>query len=412
MDLFDKYEGVARRHDALLQVGADPINVCMDKIVSATEAVVGGKDVILLGTNNYLGMTFDPVCIEAAQAALLAEGTGTTGSRIANGTYSAHRQLEQEIASFLGRQSALVFPTGYQANLGILAGLAGPNDVIFLDADSHASIYDGCRLSGAKLVRFRHNDPADLDRRLTRMKDEQVNKLIVVEGLYSILGDQAPLKEFAEVKRKHNAYLLVDEAHSLGVYGANGRGLAEALDCEDDADFVVGTFSKSLGAVGGFGASNHPRFETLRFNSRPYMFTASPSPSTVASVIAAIGQIRAKPELRDSIWRNASALYDGLSELGFKICSKASPIIAVSLPDEMTAVMTWNRLLQAGVYVNLALPPGTPNNSYLLRCSVSAAHSLEQIEEVCRRFAAVAAELELGNAPETAPATQVAATVG
>ncbi len=199
----------------------------------------------------------------------------------------------REIARFLGRRSAMVFPTGYQANLGMLAGLAGPRDVILLDADSHSSIYDGCRLSGATLIRFRHNDPEDLDRRLGRLQDQGECKLIVVEGIYSMLGDRAPLAEFAEVKRRHGAYLLVDEAHSLGVLGANGRGAAEEQGIEADVDCVVGTFSKSLGAVGGFGASDHPKFDTLRFCSRPYMFTASSSPSSVASVLAAFGQIRA-----------------------------------------------------------------------------------------------------------------------
>ncbi len=409
MDLFEKYDGVARRHGALLSAGADPFNLCLDEILSATEALMGGRRIILLGTNNYLGMTFDPACIAAAKAALDAEGTGTTGSRIANGTYSAHRRLEAAIADFLGRRSALVFPTGYQANLGIIAGLAGPKDVIFLDADSHASIYDGCRLSGATLVRFRHNDAADLDRRIGRLKEPHASKLILVEGIYSMLGDRAPLNDFVEVKRKHGAYLLVDEAHSLGVLGDSGRGLAEEAGCEDEVDFVVGTFSKSLGAVGGFGASDHPRFETLRYNSRPYMFTASSSPSTVASVQAAIGQITARPELRERLWRNARALYDGLVGLGFKICSQASPIIAVSLPDEVTAVAMWNRLLENGVYVNLALPPGTPNGAFLLRCSVSAAHTPEQIEEVCRRFAQAAAEQGL---PVEGPEPAVYAAAG
>jgi 8-amino-7-oxononanoate synthase len=393
MDLFDKYALVAGRHGKLLQAGADPFAVRLDDLSSATEARVNGRETILLGTNNYLGLTFDPACLAAAEAAIRDYGTGTTGSRIANGTYGLHRELEAEIARFLGRRSAMIFPTGYQANLGMLAGLAGPRDVILLDADSHSSIYDGCRLSGATLIRFRHNDPEDLDRRLGRLQDQGECKLIVVEGIYSMLGDRAPLVEFAEVKRRHGAYLLVDEAHSLGVLGASGRGAAEEQGIEADVDCVVGTFSKSLGAVGGFGASDHPKFDTLRFCSRPYMFTASSSPSSVASVLAAFGQIRRRPELRRRIWDNAQALYDGLSAAGFEICAKVSPIIAVRLPDERSAVLAWNRLLAHGVYVNLALPPGTPNGMCLLRCSVSAAHTPAQIAEVCRRFAMVAAEL-------------------
>jgi 8-amino-7-oxononanoate synthase len=393
MDVFDKYALVAGRHGKVLQAGADPFGVCVDELLSATRGRVNGRDTILVGTNNYLGLTLDPECMEAAAAAVREHGTGTTGSRIANGTYALHRGLEHDIAAFMRRRSALVFPTGYQANLGMLAGLAGPRDVILLDADSHASIYDGCRLSGATVVRFRHNDAEDLERRLTRLADQGECKLIVVEGIYSMLGDQAPLAELAEVKARHGAFLLVDEAHSVGVLGNNGRGAAEEQDVEAAVDFVAGTFSKSLGAVGGFVASDHPKFEVLRFCCRQYMFTASSCPSSIASVRTAFRRIREEPELRQRLWVNAGALYDGLTALGFAVCSAKSPIIAVRLPDERTALWAWNRLLEHGVYVNLALPPGTPNGACLLRCSVSAAHSSDEIAEVCRRFGRVAAEL-------------------
>jgi 8-amino-7-oxononanoate synthase len=393
MDLFAKYALIASRHDKVLQSGADPFGVCLEKLLSATEARINGRDTILAGTNNYLGLTFDRDCMAAATAAIRDHGTGTTGSRIANGTYGIHRELEAEIARFLNRRSAMIFPTGYQANLGMLAGLAGPRDVILLDADSHSSIYDGCRLSGATVVRFRHNDPGDLDRRLGRLQGQGECKLIVVEGIYSMLGDRAPLAEFAEIKRRHGAYLLVDEAHSLGVLGSNGRGAAEEQGIEDEVDCVVGTFSKSLGAVGGFGASDHPKFDVLRFCSRPYMYTASSSPSSVASVVAAFRQMARRPELRRRLWDNAKTLYEGLTAAGFEICAPMSPIVAVRLPDERAAVWAWNRLLENGVYVNLALPPGTPNGVCLLRCSVSAAHTPAQIDEICRRFARVAAEL-------------------
>jgi 8-amino-7-oxononanoate synthase len=393
MDLFEKHALIAGRHGKVLQAGADPFGVCLEKLLSATEARINGRDTILAGTNNYLGLTFDRDCMAAAVTGIRDHGTGTTGSRIANGTYGIHRELEDEIARFLNRRSAMIFPTGYQANLGMLVGLAGPRDVILLDADSHSSIYDGCRLSGATVVRFRHNDPADLDRRLGRLQDQGDCKLIVVEGIYSMLGDRAPLAEFAEIKRRHGAYLLVDEAHSLGVLGANGRGAAEEQGIEDAVDCVVGTFSKSLGAVGGFGASDHPKFDVLRFCSRPYMYTASSSPSSVASVLSAFRQMARRPELRRRLWDNAKTLFEGLMAAGFDICAPMSPIIAVRLPDERAAVWAWNRLLENGVYVNLALPPGTPNGVCLLRCSVSAAHTPAQIDEICRRFATVAAEL-------------------
>jgi len=405
MDIFDKYSLPGARHDELLNYGKDPFNLCMEEIYSSTEARVNGRRTILVGTNNYLGITFDPVCSEAAIEAIRKFGTGTTGSRIANGTYAPHLAAEAAIAGFLNRRSAMVFPTGYQANLGVIAGLAGPKDVILLDADSHSSIYDGCQLSGATLVRFRHNDPADLDKRLTRLGDPGACKLVIVEGIYSMLGDRAPLKEFVEVKQKHGAYLLVDEAHSLGVLGDHGRGLAEEAGVEDAVDFVAGTFSKSLGAVGGFGASNHPRFEVLRFCSRPYMFTASASPSNVASVLAALQRIQEQPNLRVRLWENAKALHDGLSDMGFDIISPESPVIAIRMKDEQTAIYAWNRLLDSGVYVNLALPPGTPTGTCLLRCSVSAAHTPDQIIEICQRFGAVAAELSARESEQAKAAT-------
>jgi len=395
MDILDKYDLISKRHSGLLEVGDDPFAVRMERVLSATEALINGRPTILAGTNNYLGLTFDPECIAAGVEAMQTQGTGTTGSRIANGTYAMHRDLEEAIAKYLKRSHAIVFSTGYQANLGMLAGLAGPHDVIFMDADSHSSIYDGVRLSGAKIIRFRHNDAADLDRRLARSEDDGACKLIVVEGIYSMLGDKAPMKELAEVKRKHGAYLLVDEAHSLGVLGEHGRGAAEEAGVEDDADFVVGTFSKSLGAIGGYGASNHPKLDVLRFNSRAYMYTASCSPSTVATVTKALERMQALPELQKKLWSNANTLYNGLIELGYEICSPASPILAVRLKDEATAVWVWNRLLQNGVYVNLALPPGTPNGACLLRCSLSAAHSDEQIEEIRRHFAAIMQDLPL-----------------
>ncbi|WP_418158361.1 serine palmitoyltransferase [Benzoatithermus flavus] len=393
MDIFDKYAPFASRHEQLLQLGADPFAVRIDELRSATEAVIDGRETILVGTNNYLGLTYDPACIAAAQEALERYGTGTTGSRIANGTYGPHQELEQAFARFLKRRSCMVFSTGYQANLAMIAGLAGPRDVVLIDADSHASIYDACKLSGATIVRFRHNDPADLDRRLTRLGAEGECKLVVVEGLYSMLGDTAPLQAFVEVKKKHGAWLLVDEAHSFGVYGETGRGLAEAEGVEEEVDFVVGTFSKSLGAIGGFGASNHPKFDLLRFCARPYMFTASPSPSSIASVRAALQRIEEDPTLRTRLWANARRLHEGLVGIGLRPCSPVSPVIAVPLPGEIAAARAWNLLRERGVYVNLALPPGTPGSLCLLRASLSAAHSFAQVDVVIERFAAVVAEL-------------------
>ena len=368
-------------------MGINGLGVTNDQMISPTRAMVGGREIILAGTNNYMGITFDPRCIAAGQKALAEFGTGTTGSRIANGSFALHGELERELASFLGMKHCIVFTTGYQANLGMLSGLAGPQDTIFLDADSHSSIYDGCTLSGAKLVRFRHNDAADLDKRLTRAEDTGGGKLVVLEGIYSMLGDRAPLADFVALKKKHGFQLCVDDAHSFGVLGPNGRGLGDEAGLEDEVDFVIGTFSKSVGAIGGFGASNHPLFETLRYAMRPYMFTASASPASVATSIQALKILKAEPERRTKIMDNSARLYNGLKGLGLTMgCDVVSPVIAVVMPDELSTVTKWDALFKAGVYVNMAVPPGTPKGLCLLRCSVSAAHSHEEIDRIIAIF--------------------------
>src|SRR3954463_10406862 len=256
MGLFDKHLAYRDAYNAIRQAGADPFSVRFDAVVSPTEGVINGKRTILLGTNNYLGLTFDEQAIASSVKAVQERGTGTTGSRIPNGSCEAHVELEDALAKFYGRKKAMVFTTGYQANLGVLSTLVGRGDHLILDADSHASIYDGARLGHAEVIRFRHNDPEDLYKRLRRMKDVPGERLIVVEGIYSMIGDTAPLKEIAAVKRELGGYLLVDEAHSMGVLGEHGRGLAEQEGVEADVDFIVGTFSKSLGAIGGFCVSD------------------------------------------------------------------------------------------------------------------------------------------------------------
>src|SRR5438874_36860 len=332
-DLFDKYANIAERFERMMGLGVNALGVTNDRILSPMRAIIDGRETILAGTNNYMGITFDEDCIEAGQEALRAYGTGTTGSRIANGSYAIHRELEDEFARFLERRHCIVFTTGYQANLGMIAGLAGSKDTIYLDADSHSSIYDGCTLSGARIVRFRHNDASDLDKRLGRSEGEEGGRLVIIEGIYSMLGDRAPLADFVAVKKKHGFQLLVDEAHSFGVLGPHGRGLADEAGLEDEVDFVVGTFSKSVGAIGGFGAGNHPMFDTLRYAARAYMFTASPSPSAVATSLAALRRLAAEPERRDRLAANSARLHDGFKALGLELgCAEISPVIAVKCP--------------------------------------------------------------------------------
>jgi 8-amino-7-oxononanoate synthase len=393
MTILAKHAAYRQAYDALLAHGVDPLHVRFDSVLSPTEALLNGRRTILLGTNNYLGLTFDADCIERSIEATRRQGTGTTGSRVANGTYDGHTRLEDALADFYGRQNAMVFSTGYQANLGVLSTLVGRGDHLMLDADSHASIYDGSRLGMAEVIRFRHNNPDDLYKRLRRLEGLPGDRLIVVEGIYSMLGDTAPLKEFAAVKRETGAYLLVDEAHSLGVLGETGRGLAEAAGVEDDVDFIVGTFSKSLGSVGGFCVSNSPDFDLLRIVCRPYMFTASLPPGVVASTLEALKKLRAEPALRLNLMRNATRLYDGLTAMGFQTGPEANPIIAVTMPDQKTAGVFWRMLLESGLYINLAVPPATPSNASLLRTSISAAHTLQQIDRALDIFADVGRKL-------------------
>ncbi|UCC14159.1 MAG: aminotransferase class I/II-fold pyridoxal phosphate-dependent enzyme [Gammaproteobacteria bacterium] len=395
MSLLEKFAPLGKMRHELLEYGSLPFGVVTERVISPTVGIVHGRETILAGSNNYLGLTFEPSCIEAAKAALDAEGTGTTGSRMANGTYSTHHALEEELAEFFDRRHALVFTTGFLATMGMVSTLAGRDDVLLIDADSHASIYDGCRLSGAEIIRFRHNDPADLEKRLRRLGERSANTLVVAEGLYSMLGDQPPLEEIVDVKDRYGACLLLDEAHSMGVFGAHGRGLAEALDLEDRVEFVVGTFSKSLGSVGGFCVSSLPELDLIRMAARSYIFTASPAPSVVASTREALKLIATRPELRERLWRNANQLYGGLQESGFRVGPQPSPVVAVFVDQTELAIDWWHRLLDNGVYVNLVIPPATPSTSCLLRCSMSAAHTTEQVERIVSSFANLRSENRL-----------------
>lgn len=387
--LFDKFEPITRVRAELAQRGIVPFGAVAQQLHSATEGVVNGCEVILAGSNNYLGLSFDPRCIASAQEAVSRWGTGTTGSRLANGTFAEHIALEDELARFYGVGNAIVFTTGYAATQGMCATLAAEGDVILMDADSHASIYAGAQLSGADIIRFKHNDVSDLEKRLRRLGERTANTLIVTEGIFSMLGDVAPLAEIAELKNRYGGYLLVDEAHSLGVLGKNGRGACEAAGVESDVDFFVGTFSKSLGAIGGYCASPHASLEAIRFSIRSYIFTASAPPAVIAPVRTALQIIQNEPQLRQRLWENSHHLYRGLKNLGFNVGPTVSPVVAVTLADRHQALAAWQTLLEAGVYVNLVVPPASPAEKIMLRCSASAAHSPEQIERIIAGFALI-----------------------
>lgn len=395
-DLLDKFDPIIAERAALDFDGPDPLGVVMDEVLSETEAMIDGRHTILAGTNNYMGMTFDDDAMTAAHEAVDKYGTGTTGSRVLNGTYASHKALEAELARFYGTKHAMVFSTGYQANLGMISALGAKGDYVIIDADSHASIYDGCAMGNADIVRFRHNNVEDLRKRLARLPKDAA-KLVVVESIYSMLGDAAPLKELLEVAKEAGAQTLVDEAHAMGYCGESGRGLAQEQGVEDLCDFIVGTFSKSVGTVGGFCVSNHPKFEVLRLVCRPYMFTASLPPSVVASAAVSISKLSHAHNRRAHLWENSKRLHQGLKAAGFSMGTETaeSPIISVVMPSQEALFKFWQAALLEGVYVNVARPPATPLGMYLLRCSLSAGHSSEQIDTIIARFKKAAEKVGL-----------------
>ena len=387
-DLFSKFDSLIQQRADLLATGVtDPFSLVMEKVLSPTVAICNGRETILLGTYNYMGMTFDADVIAAGEEALEKFGSGTTGSRVLNGTYQGHKEVEEALKEFYAMDHAMVFSTGYQANLGIISTIAGKGDYVILDIDSHASIYDGCKMGDAEIVAFRHNDIEALEKRLKRLPAD-AGKLVVLEGVYSMLGDVAPLKEMVRIAKENGAMVLVDEAHSMGFIGEHGRGVAEAQGVIGDVDFIIGTFSKSVGTVGGFCVSNHPKFEILRLVCRPYVFTASLPPSVVATAATSIRKLMHGSNKRAHLWENSKTLHKGLRDLGFTLGTREpqSAIIAVIMPDLERGAMMWEALLEEGLYVNLARPPATPAGMTLLRCSLCAEHSSEQVDTILARF--------------------------
>lgn len=387
-DLFSKFDDTIALRENLLASGVeDPFSLVMEKVLSPTRAICNGRDTILLGTYNYMGMTFDPDVVAAGQQALADFGSGTTGSRVLNGTYQGHRECEDALREFYDMDHAMVFSTGYQANLGIISTIAGKGDYVVLDIDSHASIWDGCAMGNAEIVPFKHNDITAMEKRLKRIP-EGAGKLVVLEGVYSMLGDIAPLKEMVKIAKDNGAMVLVDEAHSMGFIGENGRGVVEDAGVIDDVDFIIGTFSKSVGTVGGFCVSNHPKFEIMRLVCRPYVFTASLPPSVVATAATSIRKLMTAKDKRAHLWENSKRLHSGLTQMGFKLGTDEpqSAIVAVIMPDLEKGAAMWSALLTEGLYVNLARPPATPANMTLLRCSLCAEHSEEEVSTILGMF--------------------------
>jgi 8-amino-7-oxononanoate synthase len=363
-----------------------PISESEDTVV-----VIEGHKRIMLGSNNYLGLTHHPKVLEAAARALRVYGSGCTGSRFLNGTLDLHLQLEAALAEFLGKEDCIVFSTGYNANLGLISGLVGRRDVVFLDKLDHASIVDGAKMSDGETVRFNHGDLAGLDRKLEAHPG--VGKMVIVDGIYSMEGDIAEIPALLKVCKRHNAALAIDDAHSIGVLGPKGDGTAAHFGVHDEVDIIAGTFSKSLASIGGFVTASANVINFLRHHSRPLIFTASLPPSNTAGVLAALEVLRTDTERREALWANTRRLQDGFRSIGFDTGPSETPIVPILIgPLDKTLVM-WRKVFDAGVFTNPVVPPAVPPSQCRLRTSVMATHTGDQIDYCVETIGKIGKEL-------------------
>ena len=357
-----------------------------------TEVVVEGHRKVMVGSNNYLGLTHHPKVIAAAESALRRYGSGCTGSRFLNGTLDLHEQLEDELARFLGKEAALVFSTGFQTNLGLIATLVGRGDHVFSDKLNHASIVDGTRLSYGTVHRYGHADMADLERRLKSVP-EAAGKMIITDGIFSMEGNIAPLPAITSLAEVYGAKVVVDDAHAFGVLGRTGAGTAEHFDLVDEVDLIVTTFSKSLASIGGVVAGPDAVIHYLKHHSRPLIFSASMPPSAVATVLAALEVLRTEPERLESLWRNTRRMQEGLRELGYDIGASETPVVPVVIGELDRMLMFWKELFDAGVFTNPVTPPAVPEDSCRLRISLMATHTDEHIDQVLEAFSQVGRQM-------------------
>jgi len=349
------------------------------------EARIYGRHVLMLGSNNYLGLTRHPYVVEAARRAISDYGTSMTGSRLLNGSTYLHEELEGRIARFLDKDAALVFTTGYQANLGTISALVDRRSVAAVDKADHASIYDGCQLADGEMVRFRHNDAGHLDSILERVGQRKAC-LVVVDGVFSMGGDIADLPRIVEVCRRHGARLLVDDAHAIGVLGQGGRGTASHFGLADEVDLTIGTFSKSLASIGGFVAGSRKVLEWIKHFGRAMMFSASLPPASTAAALAALDVLEREPEMVERLAKLATLWREGVRQMGFDIGKSQTPIVPINLGDEYATVVFWKQLLEQGVYTNPVIYPAVPIGKAILRTSCMAVHTQEQIEQALETF--------------------------
>jgi 8-amino-7-oxononanoate synthase len=388
--LFEKCKNFTRAREiqaAGLYPYFKPISHSEDTVV-----VIEGKPRIMMGSNNYLGLTHHPEVLAAAQASLERYGSGCTGSRFLNGTLDLHEQLEAELAEFVGKEACLVFSTGYQANLGVISALVGRGELVFLDKLDHASIVDGAKMSHGQTERFNHGDLAGLERKLARVP-AGTGTMIVVDGVYSMEGDIADLPGLSKAAQKYGSALVVDDAHSVGVLGPRGEGTAAHFGMTDEIDLIVGTFSKSLASIGGFAAGDEAVIHFLKHNARPMIFTAALPPANTAGVLAALHVLKREPERRESLWANTRRLQEGLRSLGFDIGPTETPIVPVLIGPFDNTLVLWRGLFDAGVFTNPVVPPAVPPSQSRLRTSLMATHTPEQIDRVLETFARLGKEL-------------------
>jgi 8-amino-7-oxononanoate synthase len=348
------------------------------------EIIMDGRKMVMVGSNNYLGLTSHPKVKEAAIEAIKKYGTGCAGSRFLNGTLDIHVQLEEKLARFMRKEAALIFSTGFQVNLGVISAIVGKDDVVIIDKMDHASIIDGCRLSFGDVKKFRHNDMADLERLLGEYEDR--DKLIVVDGVFSMEGDIANLPDIVALARKYGARLMVDDAHGIGVLGKTGRGTAEHFGLEDEVDLIMGTYSKSLASIGGFISGSTDIIHYIKHIARPLIFSASPPPASVAAVSAAVDIIENEPERREQLWKNTTKMLKGFRDLGFQVGHSQTPIIPLIVGDDEKAFIMAVMLQEEGVFANVAVTPAVPNGMALIRTSYMATHTNEHLDIVLRAF--------------------------
>lgn len=378
------------RADEMRSMGIYPYFRTIDS-AQDTEVTIDGKKMLMLGSNSYMGLTNDPRVKEAVQEAVKKYGSGCAGSRFLNGTLDIHIELEEVIADFVGKESALCFTTGYQANLGVIATMVGREDNVFIDRADHASIVDGARLAFGKIHKFLHNDVNDLDRILTMSKAK--GKLVVMDGVYSMEGDIARLPEVLPIVKKHKAALLVDDAHAIGVLGKTGNGSPDHFGVTDEVDLITGTFSKSLASIGGYVAADAPVIDYLKHHARALIFSASMAPACAAAARKAIEIIKEEPERRELLWRNTHYLLENLQAMGFDTGESETPIIPIVIGETEMCFRVWRALHDAGIFVNPVIAPATPPNRALIRLSVMATHTIEQLANALEIIEGVCKEL-------------------